>query len=103
MQRKNYMNKSGVIMDVCVDHGIWLDAGELKQIQEWTALGGKQLAEEIAKVEAEVKVERIDITRYKHDKNNPNSYQTSYNSRSTANGELLEDVVSVLGGLLRIF
>jgi len=41
MQRKNYLNRSGVIMDVCVNHGLWLDAGELKQIQEWTALGGK--------------------------------------------------------------
>lgn len=41
MQRKNYLNRSGVIMDVCAGHGIWLDAGELKQIQEWTALGGK--------------------------------------------------------------
>ena len=28
-------------MDVCAGHGVWLDAGELKQIQEWTALGGK--------------------------------------------------------------
>ena len=41
MQRKNYLNRSGVIMDVCKEHGLWLDAGELKQIQEWTALGGK--------------------------------------------------------------
>lgn len=44
MHRKNYSNRSGVIMDYCVDHGIWLDAGELKQIQEWTKLGGKQNA-----------------------------------------------------------
>ncbi len=44
MQRKNYFNRSGVIMDVCVDHGVWLDAGELKQIQDWSKLGGKQNA-----------------------------------------------------------
>ena len=41
MHRKNYLGRSGVVTDVCVEHGIWLDAGELKQIQEWTALGGK--------------------------------------------------------------
>jgi len=45
MQRKNYHNRSGVIMDVCASHGLWLDAGELKQIQEWTALGGKSNAQ----------------------------------------------------------
>jgi Zn-finger nucleic acid-binding protein len=44
MHRKNYANRSGVIMDYCADHGVWLDAGELKQIQEWTKLGGKQNA-----------------------------------------------------------
>ncbi len=44
MHRKNYLNRSGVIMDYCSDHGLWLDAGELKQIQEWTKLGGKHNA-----------------------------------------------------------
>ena len=44
MQRKNHLGRSGVITDFCVDHGVWLDAGELKQIQEWTALGGKKKA-----------------------------------------------------------
>ncbi len=44
MQRKNHLGRSGVITDVCYEHGVWLDAGELKQIQEWTALGGKKNA-----------------------------------------------------------
>jgi len=44
MQRKNHLNRSGVIIDSCSHHGVWLDAGELKQIQEWTALGGKDNA-----------------------------------------------------------
>ncbi len=44
MQRKNHLGRSGVITDVCSEHGVWLDAGELKQIQEWTALGGKKNA-----------------------------------------------------------
>jgi len=44
MQRKNHLGRSGVIVDACVEHGVWLDAGELKQIQEWTALGGKRNA-----------------------------------------------------------
>ena len=40
MHRENFMNHSGVIIDVCHTDGVWLDAGELKQIQEWMALGG---------------------------------------------------------------
>jgi Zn-finger nucleic acid-binding protein len=46
MHRKNYMNRSGVIMDICIKHGVWLDAGELKQIQEWRALGGNERIKE---------------------------------------------------------
>lgn len=51
MHRKNYMNRSGVIMDVCIKHGVWLDAGELKQIQEWRALGGKEYSEETSQAQ----------------------------------------------------
>jgi len=40
MNRKNFMQKSGVITDVCVEHGIWLDSGELRHIMEWIKLGG---------------------------------------------------------------
>ena len=40
MQRKNYKKHSGVIMDVCEADGVWLDAGELKQLLEWIELGG---------------------------------------------------------------
>lgn len=42
MLRKNYMKRSGVITDVCHEHGIWLDSGELRQILEWTKTGGAE-------------------------------------------------------------
>ena len=40
MQRKNFMKRSGVITDVCVEHGVWLDSGELRHIMEWVKTGG---------------------------------------------------------------
>ena len=40
MRRENYKGHSGVIMDICHNDGVWLDAGEFKQIQEWIAVGG---------------------------------------------------------------
>lgn len=40
MQRKNFMGRSGVITDVCAEHGVWLDSGELRQILEWVKTGG---------------------------------------------------------------
>ena len=40
MHRKNFMKRSGVITDVCFEHGIWLDSGELRHIMEWIKVGG---------------------------------------------------------------
>jgi len=45
MNRKNFGGRSGVIIDVCAEHGIWLDPGELKQIMEWVKAGGLKRAE----------------------------------------------------------
>lgn len=35
MGRKNYGENSGVMIDWCKDHGIWLDGGELGKILKW--------------------------------------------------------------------
>jgi Zn-finger nucleic acid-binding protein len=40
MNRQNYAKRSGVIMDVCAEHGIWLDPGELTHILEWSHTAG---------------------------------------------------------------
>ena len=43
MNRKLHCKRSGVILDSCCDHGIWLEAGELRQLLEWSRAGGKKL------------------------------------------------------------
>ena len=55
MNRMNFGKKSGVIIDRCKAHGIWLDSGELKHIMEWRKAGGKMLHEK--KVAMEKKIE----------------------------------------------
>ncbi|MFY8149785.1 MAG: zf-TFIIB domain-containing protein [Prochlorococcaceae cyanobacterium] len=41
MNRSLYGKRSGVIVDGCRDHGLWLDAGELRQLMEWAHAGGQ--------------------------------------------------------------
>ncbi len=64
MLRSNFRKISGVLLDQCRDHGVWLDAGELDQIRCFIANGGlghsqdKQIMsnrEEIAYVAGRVK------------------------------------------------
>lgn len=46
MKRTNFGTKSGVIIDRCPKHGIWLDGGELKRLLEWKKAGGQMLHEQ---------------------------------------------------------
>jgi Zn-finger nucleic acid-binding protein len=64
MNRVNFGTKSGVIVDRCKDHGVWLDGGELRHLFEWMKAGGKLLdqerQEQRRKAEAEQERERRD-------------------------------------------
>ena len=51
MLRKLYGKGSGVIIDRCRKHGLWLDGGELGRLVRWARLGGLQREEELAREE----------------------------------------------------
>ena len=40
MNRKNFAQGSGVVLDVCSKHGIWLDRGELERLLGFVEKGG---------------------------------------------------------------
>jgi Zn-finger nucleic acid-binding protein len=62
MNRVNFGAKSGVIVNRCKDHGVWLDGGELRHLFEWMKAGGqlldKERQEQLKKDEAEQQRER---------------------------------------------
>lgn len=45
MNRVNFAHRSGVVIDRCKAHGIWLDNGELTHLLEWKKAGGQLLHE----------------------------------------------------------
>lgn len=48
MQRRNYDEKSGVVIDVCGSHGAWFDNDELAAILRWIRDGRSRLAKDHA-------------------------------------------------------
>jgi Zn-finger nucleic acid-binding protein len=46
MNRNNFAKASGVVVDVCRDHGVWFDADELPSIIEFIHKGGMEIARE---------------------------------------------------------
>ncbi len=45
MLPRNYARKSGVVVDVCLPHGVWFDATELEQIIIFVQSGGLDRAQ----------------------------------------------------------
>jgi Zn-finger nucleic acid-binding protein len=45
MARRQYLRRSGVIVDICRDHGIWFDDKELSELLNWVSQGGHHFEE----------------------------------------------------------
>jgi Zn-finger nucleic acid-binding protein len=58
MNRRNYGRISGVIVDVCREHGYWLDEGELEKIAAWVATGGVEKSRQIEEDEKRAEASR---------------------------------------------
>ena len=56
MNRFNFANCSGVVLDACKPHGVWFDADELRRIVRFIRAGGLDLAR--AKERQELALER---------------------------------------------
>jgi len=50
MNRTNFAHASGVILDVCKGHGVWLDRGELQRVLDFVGDGGLAVARERERV-----------------------------------------------------
>jgi hypothetical protein len=62
MNRQNFGRKSGVIVDLCRDHGLWFDLQELPRALRWIQAGGEEQARRRDGEEAQAKLrqERLD-------------------------------------------
>ena len=47
MNRVNYARRSGVVLDVCKEHGLWFDRDELRRVLAFIAEGGLDRAREL--------------------------------------------------------
>ena len=46
MNRVNYARHSGVVLDVCKEHGLWFDKDELRRVLAFISAGGLDRARE---------------------------------------------------------
>lgn len=46
MNKVQFAERSGVVVDRCRNHGIWLEGGELRRLMEWKKAGGQVLQQQ---------------------------------------------------------
>ncbi len=104
MTPQNYARYSGVIVDLCKDHGLWFDAGELNRILEFVSQGGLVEArkKETQRAKEEARDAKFDATIARAREAN-RGYQAAgtYGGRATpeASSALLDVVVGGIFGL----
>jgi Zn-finger nucleic acid-binding protein len=59
MNRENFKRISGVLIDICRDHGVWMDAGELEEIRCFVANGGLDKSQDKEIMRNKEEIERI--------------------------------------------
>lgn len=66
MNRHNFARSSGVIIDICKQHGVWFDSEELPQIIEFILQGGLDHARQKEKLEISEQINRLRQERRKN-------------------------------------
>ena len=89
MSRTNFAQKSGVIVDSCRFHGLWLDSGEAVHLMEWKKAGGQLLHEQEQKKKT-LKVKKTQVERSRLWDNTVNHNSTGLET------DLLELLASVV-------
>lgn len=83
MNRTIFAKMSGVIVDVCKDHGVWFDAGEINAVVEFVEKGGLARAEKRAREEHDAAAASLKAAWQKeHDAfTRAGGYHSSWNHR----------------------
>ncbi len=92
MNRVNFGRRSGVVIDHCRKHGVWLDSGELTHLLEWKKAGGQLLDKQSDRQSNKKRKRNLESFQNNHSTNSI----FSQNHRSSSASELIESVASVI-------
>ncbi len=104
MTPQNYARYSGIIVDVCKDHGVWFDAGELNKILDFVARGGlvKARRKETERAKDEARAARLDAQTASLQARSNTHVAAGYPVQTTpGQGLLLETVVEGIFSLFK--
>lgn len=93
MNRMVYGQRSGVVIQVCRPHGIWLDRDEMRQIIEFIRAGGLDRARKLEKEQLDQERKSLDAARFTPE------YMSLGTSGSLSSPSNIADGMDLLGGI----
>lgn len=102
MNRVNFAHSSGVVMDVCKSHGVWLDRGELQRVMSFVDHGGLAAARQHQLDQLDDARRRLEIERAASATTMPYGGITITTTRTVSSsgspvGQLLLDALGLFG------
>ena len=103
MARRNYRKKSGVIIDTCSEHGIWLDADELEQIAGFilSSAAGEKIEAPSAEKRKKKAAAAATLSRFEGERAFRHLNRTSRFSSTSVNEGTVESIASLLFRILK--
>jgi Zn-finger nucleic acid-binding protein len=103
MARRNYRKKSGVIIDTCSEHGVWLDADELEQIAGFilSGAGGERIQADSAEERKKKATAAASFARLERERASRLFHQTSGFSSSSGGESAFDSIASLLFKILK--
>ncbi len=101
MHRANFGYRSGVIVDQCKTHGVWLDNGELKRLLGWKKAGGQLLHERVRQRREEEKKQQERMHAYRETRSAGTMDGFLSSSPSESPVDLIDTLASVFGKLFK--
>jgi Zn-finger nucleic acid-binding protein len=100
MHRQNFSGASGVVIDVCKEHGTWFDAHELQRIIAFIRGGGMERAREKQKRELEDARRRLEAERAQTRATEYQGYEPAPYSHSVR-GDIIVAIGSAIWSMIR--
>lgn len=99
MNRLNFGIRSGVVVDRCTAHGVWLNGGELRHLFEWMKAGGELLDQEHKTAEKK----RREKQKLKSEQINARQNHGAFSMHDTAVSPGDTDLLDIVQGVVRWF
>lgn len=90
MNRNNFARSSGVILDICKEHGVWFDAEELPKVIGFIRQGGLDYARRKEKLNLEQKKRELADLQRQTTLRDRRFQQTQFSKESSAQSSIME-------------